>query len=194
MDLFRKTAGVGQGPGRFVLRRPETAAAERAEARLREAAPVGTSVFVGFQLGASAVVRQWPTEAFARLGELLWEKHRAVPVLLGSPGEVALAEAYRRAGRAPCLDLVGRTDLVELAAVLTKLRLLVSNDTGTLHLAAGLDVPAVAIFLATAQPCDTGPYRPGCLCLEPDMPCHPCPFGAVCERSKPAAGPSRRKR
>jgi hypothetical protein len=41
-------------------------------------------------------------------------------------------------------------------------------------------VPCLAIFLATAQPWDTGPYLPGCICLEPDLPCHPCAFGAEC--------------
>jgi hypothetical protein len=49
-----------------------------------------------------------------------------------------------------------------------------------MHLAAGLGVDVVAVFLATAQPWDTGPYRAGSLCLEPDMDCHPCPFGAPC--------------
>ncbi|HCR14324.1 MAG TPA: glycosyltransferase family 9 protein, partial [Desulfovibrio sp.] len=96
------------------------------------------------------------------------------------PGEKELAQHYRTASRAPCVDLIGQTDLPGLAAILAHVRLLVTNDTGTLHLAAGLDVPSLSIFLATAQPFDTGPYREGCLCLEPDMPCHPCPFGAPC--------------
>ena len=78
------------------------------------------------------------------------------------------------------MDLIGATDLPTLAATLCRIRLLVTNDTGTLHLAAGLDVPSISLFLATAQPFDTGPYREGCLCLEPDMACHPCPFGRPC--------------
>ena len=48
-----------------------------------------------------------------------------------------------------------------LAAVLRQSRLIVTNDTGTMHLAAGLGVPVLALFLATAQPWDTGPYREG---------------------------------
>jgi hypothetical protein len=57
---------------------------------------------------------------------------------------------------------------------------LLTNDTGTMHLAAGLGVPVAAIFLATAQPFDTGPYLAGSLSLEPDLPCHPCAFGEKC--------------
>ncbi|MDD4952518.1 MAG: hypothetical protein PHV85_08220, partial [Desulfovibrionaceae bacterium] len=45
-------------------------------------------------------------------------------------------------------------------------------------------VPVAAIFLATAQPWDTGPYREGALCIEPDLDCHPCQFGRDCERNE----------
>lgn len=182
VDLFRKAAGVGEGPGRFALRRPEAAALEAAGQRLAALAPPDAAFFVGFQLGASAAARQWPVAAFARVGEGLWERYRAVPVLLGGPGETGLAVRYRAICSAPAVDLIGATDLPGLAAALCRLRLLVTNDTGTLHLAAGLDLPSISIFLATAQPFDTGPYLEGCLCLEPDMACHPCAFGAACPR------------
>jgi len=180
VDLFRKAAGGGQGPGVFCLRRPDAPARQEAMARLADQAPGGAGLFVGFQLGASAASRQWPVASFARLGELLWQRHGAVAVLLGGGSEKPLAVRYRELCTAPAVDLIGQTSLPELAAALCQLRLLVTNDTGTLHLAAGLDVPSVAIFLATAQPFDTGPYREGCLCLEPDMPCHPCQFGQAC--------------
>lgn len=180
VDLFRKAAGGGRGRGLFALRRPDALALAAGAERLGQV-PAANG-YVGLQLGASAAARQWPVTAFARLGDLLWQQLGIVPVLLGGPGETALAAAYQRQAAGPSVDLIGRTSLPELAAVLVSLRLLVTNDTGTLHLAAGLDVPSVSLFLATAQPCDTGPYRPGCLCLEPDMPCHPCPFGTACPR------------
>ena len=180
VDLFRKAAGAGQGPGVFRLRRPDASALAEAQACLVAGAPEHAGMFVGFQLGASAAARQWPVEAFARLGEMLWRTQGAVPVLLGGGNEKALAARYLECCAAPSVDLMGRTTLPQLSAVLCRLRLLVTNDTGTLHLAAGLDVPSISIFLATAQPVDTGPYREGCLCLEPDMPCHPCQFGQDC--------------
>ncbi len=76
---------------------------------------------------------------------------------------------------------MGETSLVELAGVLQHMQALVSNDTGTMHLAAGLDIPVLALFLATAQPWDTGPFSAGNLCLEPDLDCHPCDFSSSCE-------------
>lgn len=180
VDLFRKAAGGGRGRGHFALRRPDAAAVAFAAERLGQVP--SANGYVGLQLGASAVARQWPVASFARLGDWLWQRLGLVPVLLGGPGEKALAAAYRQQSGGPCVDLIGQTSLPELAGVLIGLRLLVTNDTGTLHLATGLDVPSISLFLATAQPCDTGPYRPGCLCLEPDMPCHPCPFGVACPR------------
>jgi len=103
------------------------------------------------------------------------------PVLLGTESERPLAERLKQQCAAPVADVVGATNLGELAATLCACKLLVTNDTGTMHLAAGLGVPCLAIFLCTAQPWDTGPYLPGCISLEPDQDCHPCAFGAACK-------------
>ena len=132
------------------------------------------------QLGASEARRQWPAHFFAEVGDRLWRDRKLCPVLLGSPAERPLAEAYAQAAQGHWVDAVGKTNLTQLAALLRRSKLLFTNDTGTMHLAAGLGVPCLAIFLATAQPCDTGPYLPGCCCLEPALPCHPCPFGRPC--------------
>ena len=180
VDLFRKSAGVGQGRGRFALKRPGQPESGQAAALLADAG--AGALAVGFQLGASAAARQWPVARFARVATRLWERLGCVAVLVGTGAEKPLAARFRELTVGPCLDLVGATSLPLLAAVTARLALLVTNDTGTLHLAAGLGVPSVAVFLATAQPFDTGPYLEGCLCLEPDLPCHPCPFGTPCPR------------
>ena len=147
---------------------------------LLAATPADATGFVAMQLGASEQRRQWPAEYFAAVGDSLWRERKLCPVLLGSPSERPLAEAYAQQAQGPFVDAVGKTDLTQLAALLRRSRLLFTNDTGTMHLAAGLGVHCLAIFLATAQPCDTGPYLPGCCCLEPALPCHPCPFGRPC--------------
>lgn len=189
VDMFRMAAQVGDVPvpssGKGGLRAPGPDVTAATERRLNESRPADCLGFVTFQLGASEARRQWPVEHFAALGSQLWRELRLCPVLVGSPGERALAEAYaREAARneegIPFLDCIGGTDVPHLAGVLLASRLLVSNDTGTMHLAAGLGVPVLGIFLATAQPWDTGPYLPGCCCLEPALPCHPCPFHQPC--------------
>ena len=184
VDMFRMVGAcrhqheTGQQP-RLRLADPPCEALAAADALLATA-PADATGFVAMQLGASEERRQWPAQYFAAVGDNLWHKRKLCPVLLGSPAERPLAEAYAQQAQGPYVDAVGKTDLTQLAALLRRSRLLFTNDTGTMHLAAGLGVHCLAIFLATAQPCDTGPYLPGCCCLEPALPCHPCPFGRPC--------------
>lgn len=175
VDLFQRLAGLAPGP--FSLPGPSSDALGRAHELLRGL--VGRRL-VGLQLGASQEFRQWPVHSFVRAAEVLWRQTQTCPVLLGTAAESHLAEEFGRLADYPFLDLTGKTDLPVLTAVLSQMDVLVTNDTGTMHLAAGLGVQVVAIFLATAQPFDTGPYCEGAISLEPDLPCHPCSFGAQC--------------
>ena len=182
VDLLWRVAGLGSEPRPYQLARPSSGVQDAARDILAAAAPPECSGFVAFQLGASSTDRCWPEEYFALLGGLVWEKFSLCPVLLGAASERGLSQGYADASRAPYVDLVGETNLVELSGVLQHMQALVSNDTGTMHLAAGLDIPVLALFLATAQPWDTGPFSAGNLCLEPDVDCHPCDFSSSCER------------
>ncbi|WP_272700172.1 glycosyltransferase family 9 protein [Desulfovibrio sp. Fe33] len=177
-DLFRRAAGLGREGNESSLARPDGQAFARADELL--AGREGPGGFAAVQLGASEDRRRWPVDHFINTARLLSERDGLTPVLLGTKGERGLAERFAAGSDFPFVDCVGRTSLTELAAVLTRCRLLLTNDTGTMHLAAGLDVPLCAVFLATAQPWDTGPYRAGDICLEPDMDCHPCEFGEAC--------------
>ena len=183
VDVFLRASAL-QSPARYALASPDQTVLHAAGQRLQTlSAPFSAqrevTGYVALQLGASDPRRQWPTPFFAAIGRKLFDQFGLLPILLGAEHERALADAYLREG-APGLHLAGQTSLTELAAVLTHSRLLITNDTGTMHLAAGLGIDCLAVFLATAQPWDTGPYREGCCSLEPAMPCHPCGFGAQC--------------
>ncbi|MBD5539036.1 MAG: glycosyltransferase family 9 protein [Desulfovibrio sp.] len=185
VDLFRMTGqpllrGTPPAGRAFALREPAPEALAWADSFLAAAGDTPPGGHVAFQLGASETRRQWPAERFAALGDILWREGGVRPLLLGSPAEAPLAAAYARAARHPCVNAVGATDIPRLAALLRRSRLLVTNDTGTMHLAAGLGVRSLAFFFATAQPWDTGPYLEDCCCLEPALSCHPCAFGSAC--------------
>lgn len=178
VDLFSRVAGL-ERTAPFMLAEPDPI--ERIAAlKLLENPADGAEGFIGFQPGASEDRRRWPVDRFRELGSMVWNELRRVPVLLGTEGEKPLGERILDGADFPAVNLMGRTSLQELAAVLRRLDLLVTNDTGTMHLAAGSGTPVAAIFLATAQPWDTGPAAENCLCLEPDLSCHPCPFGVKC--------------
>ncbi len=142
--------------------------------------PEGAAGYYAVQLGASEPRRQWPTSSFAAVGQYLWEAFHLCPVLLGTANENVLVSAYASAAQHPFLSFCGKTNFEELAATLLQAKMLITNDTGTMHLAAGYNIPILAIFLATAQPFDTGPYCEGSCSLEADLPCHPCSFGVAC--------------
>ena len=188
VDVFRKICGLGAVWPRYGLLGASEKARAEMEEKMRSAAEKASASwggkkvegFVGFQLGASDDRRRWPTAFFAGLGGMLWRDFGFMPVLLGSSGELKLGEKYAAKAEAPYLNLLGGTDLPGLGGVLETCKMLVTNDTGTMHLAAGLKVPVLAFFLATAQPWDTAAYQEGVCSLEPDLPDHPRPFNAPC--------------
>lgn len=187
-DLFRAVAGGSTGSaGDYRLANPDGDTSFGMRAMLHEeagrAGATAMNGLVGLQLGASAEIRRWPVRSFVRVGDYLYRELGVLPVLLGSAGESALAGEYAAVASYPFLNLVGRTSVAELAAALGCMDLLISNDTGTMHLASGLGCPVLGIFLATAQAWDTGPCLEGCVSLEPDLDCHPCSFGMVCPDS-----------
>lgn len=188
-DMMRNTAGelTKNHSGNHELALPGPEAMHWAKAltdKLRQENKAAG--LIAFQPGASEDARRWPTAHFAKLGQILWEKLRLVPVLTGASNETSLVEEYSRAagGSHPFFSAIGKTDFQQLAALLRQCELLVTNDTGTMHLAAGQGCHILAFFLATAQVWDTAPLQPGSCCLEPALPCHPCAFGTKCDSHK----------
>ncbi len=100
--------------------------------------------------------KRWAPQRYAALGDRLVTDLRAQIVITGGPGDVALAESIQQGMRHPAIVLAGRTTLRELAACLERARLVVSNDTGVLHVAAALRRPIVGLYGPTS-PGVTGP-------------------------------------
>ncbi|CCH47283.1 glycosyltransferase family 9 protein [Pseudodesulfovibrio piezophilus] len=179
-DIFRRTAELRGEGSTLDLVRPDENILEHARGVLASAMPHKGRGYIAVQLGASEDRRRWPVDSFRETARLAWEHDGLIPVLLGTKGEAELGERFVEGALFPVISLIGKTSLVELAGVLCQCDALMTNDTGTMHLAAGLGIPVCAVFLATAQPWDTGPYSAGNICLEPDLECHPCDFGKPC--------------
>lgn len=162
-----------------------SAEAHRQASELLGESPEGT-VWVGIQLGASEACKRWRLDHFAEAarGLLASAAVRGLRlVLLGTAEEQPLAERFLQLlpADAPVLSLVGQTGLATLAGVVSRLRLLISNDTGTMHLAACLDVRVLNLSLGSAWFRETAPWGEGHLVLEPRIECRPCDFSFVCE-------------
>jgi lipopolysaccharide heptosyltransferase II len=103
----------------------------------------GTKQFVALFPGASVREKCWGTEKFSSLAARLAERQIAV-VVVGGSDDASVGEevVMRTAG----LNLAGRTSLVETAAIIARADVLVSGDSGVLHIAAGLNVSSVSLF------------------------------------------------
>jgi ADP-heptose:LPS heptosyltransferase len=100
------------------------------------------------QPGATDPRRRWPACSFAALGDRL--AHDGVRIAInGSADEAPLVHEVAARMHAPAIDLAGRLSLGGLCGLLERTALLVSNDTGPLHLGLALGVPSVGIFWLT---------------------------------------------
>jgi heptosyltransferase I len=127
-----------------------------------------------FQPGARWKNKRWPVEHFAGLVRQLAEKFPGTRfAILGSDGDKPLGEIISRAAPERCLNLCGATSLPEMIEWLRLGDLLVTNDTGPMHVAAALGRSVVALFGPT-EPRRTGPYGQLENVLRLDLPCSPC--------------------
>jgi ADP-heptose:LPS heptosyltransferase len=101
--------------------------------------------YVCIHPGASKPERRWPARCFAGVADGLAERGFQI-VLTGSAGEVDLTADVARHMAAPAIDLAGQTSLGGLAALITKARLVVSNDTGISHVTAAVKTPSIILF------------------------------------------------
>lgn len=106
--------------------------------------------------GAAWPNKRWPPDRLGRVARTLAERHGLAPVVLWGPGETDAANAVVKASGGAA-RLAPRTTLAELVALARGARLMISGDTGPLHIAAALGVPAVALFGPT-NPRRNGPW------------------------------------
>jgi len=141
----------------------------------------GSGPVVAFQLGANSPLRSWNSEMFATTAKLIETAMPSVGiVLVGSKGEQSLAAEFERHHAGVVTNLTGKTNLQELSEIIAGCSLLISGDTGTIHLAAALNVPSVGVYLGMARADDTAPYREGSIIFEPRHDCYPCPENNRC--------------
>jgi lipopolysaccharide heptosyltransferase I len=150
--LVAEALGVGNLPKQFVVpiqERDRTWTLDRLSGWQRP--------WLMMNLGTRWETKRWPVRHFVELARRSTAKVGGSIILVGSEGEARLAGAFVQELPQQTLNLTGATTLGQLAAVLEQAELMVSNDSGPLHLAAALGRPVVAPFTCTS-PVRTGPY------------------------------------
>lgn len=146
--------GPREGLDRIPATRVWLSQQEQAFAQRQLAALPGTR-WLALGPGARWAAKCWPVAAFAALCEQLQARFDGV-VLLGSTEDMESCQQLAAHMTRPCLNLAGRTDLLEAAAVLQQAALFIGNDSGLGHLAAACDTPTLTVF----GPGDAHRYHP----------------------------------
>ena len=177
VDLHNWMAGVPCDGLGLEVDVPDTARASIAA--WLDARGLADEQLIAVQMGASDERKRWKPEQFADainrlppdLGEI---------VFVGSDTERHLVEQARAHLTRPTHDATGSTTLLELAALLARSRLLLTNDTGTMHVAAAVGTRIVDISTGPVFVHETGPYGLGHFVIEPSIDCYPCVLGSDC--------------
>ena len=175
-------------PPRLEISAAEMQQAESALlARLRQPQPGGAParplIFLGLNPGAQyGPAKCWPAESFAAVARAVSRRvENCLWLALGSPADAGRCAEIARLAGGGVVNLAGKTSLRELMAVLKACRALLTNDSGSMHVAAALGTPVVVPFGSTA-PELTGPGLPGDprhRLLQGLAPCSPC-FRRTC--------------
>ena len=129
---------------------------------------------VGLNPGAAyGTAKRWLPARYVELGRRLRDERGAEIVLFGAASERELAEQIATGIGLGARSLAGQTTLVEFVKLAADCHLFVTNDTGTMHVAAAMGVPVLAIFGPTDERA-TAPLGPCVLLIKKAVPCSPC--------------------
>lgn len=140
---------------------------------------------IGLHPSARDAIKRWPPERFAAAGAELQRLCGGTLVVVGGPGDVEVAEMVSRQAGGNVLNVAGREPLGEMGAVIFRLDVLITNDSGPAHMAYALDTPSVTVFGGTSPgewgPLDERIHR----VIAYEVPCRPCnyqvcPIGYTC--------------
>jgi len=134
----------------------------------------GATTKIGLCPGADyGPAKRWLPERFAEVAVAVSAQRPVQWILFGTSGDAAAGALIKAAIGANCTNRIGQTTLPELIAELSECALLLTNDTGTMHLATILNVPVVAVFGST-EPRLTGPLGSGHHVVRHQVECSPC--------------------
>jgi len=147
--------------------------ASAAITRRLEAAGAANAVLVGVHPGSVWFTKRWPAERFAALIKKL-SASGARAVLVGGKGDRQLCADVIAASGTDAINWAGETSLPELMAIMPRLKLFITNDSGPMHIATAFGVPTLALFGPTTKELGFFPYGKGHRVLQAKLSCRPC--------------------
>jgi ADP-heptose:LPS heptosyltransferase len=180
VDVFRASADVEQHPFTLLLNVPAEAQ-KIAQNRIAGAGFTNSGPLVAVQAGASQSKRQWEPDKFVAMGRELIDQSNARLVFCGSTKELPIInEIIQKLNSPNAVSFGGKTTIPELAAILGECDVLVTGDTGPMHISVAVGTPVISLFLASAFGFETGPYSDGNIVIQPVIGCGPCNPNKAC--------------
>lgn len=175
LELLRRAGIIDRLPGEALIRLDAAASARQAGRAALTAR--GWNQTIGVSPGAAyGNAKRWLPDRFATAAARLAAEWKASVILFGSAGERELcgvvAADLRRRG-VECANMAGETSLREFIDLAAACRVMLTNDSGAMHIASALGVPTVAVFGATDDVA-TGPTGPLARVIREPIACSPC--------------------
>ncbi|MBI5749646.1 MAG: glycosyltransferase family 9 protein [Nitrospinae bacterium] len=180
VDIYMKSGDVQPFSKRLFLNRSDESE-KFADEFLEKNGVNDGDILIGFQPASSRPDRRWSSDSFAKLGLELVRKYGAKIIIFGVPSEKDVGDEIQLKMDGRVINAVGKTSVRELSALLKRCHVLVTNDTGTMHIAAAVGAKVVALFFAHALAHETGPYGEGHIILQADISCSPCSHHTNCK-------------
>ena len=172
LDLIRSLFGTVEEPTMELVASEE----ERSGARqLLESQGLNppTGMLVLNPGAAFGSAKRWHEDRFAQVADQIVEEFQLQTVVVGSAAETPIAERIRARMQHPAATLTGRTDLETLLGVLSLASMMITNDSGPMHMASALGIPTIAVFGSTDAEV-TRPIGPWTRVVRHEVPCSPC--------------------
>lgn len=128
---------------------------------------------IGINLGTTWETKSWALDRFAEVIVEIKNRFENAVVLTGSSSEVGLGKALQKLVKANVINLVGKTTVLQLGALIERCNLYLTCDSGPMHIAAAVGTPTIALFGPT-NPTRHRPYGDGHYIIEKDVSCRPC--------------------
>jgi heptosyltransferase I len=154
--------GCSEGPAEFVF-----AVDDDDRKYIQEKIPAGTEYAVMLP-GANWQTKRWPAKKYAALVKPLKERFGLETAISGSSADTEIGRQIPAK-----FDLVGKTNLRQIVALLERARLVIGNDTGPMHMAAAMGIPLISPYGPT-DPKRTGPFERESSVVRLELPCSPC--------------------
>ncbi len=181
VDIYLKIGNIETTPKKLLFKTTEVAKKNYIELLEKETLlRKYKNSFYCLQLGASVENKQYTPQSYCSVANALFQSDNIIPVFIGTDKEKHILTSIKSDLTTPYVDIMGKTNIDTLGEVLTNANFLLTNDTGTMHIASGVETKIVCIALATAYSHETAAYSENNIIIEADIHCTPCSHQIEC--------------